>query len=299
MSENTMPEQDEVALNAKPEPGAEGLDAVHPSEDRPVEVPAELREVDPEKMAKLREKIRKFVTSEKKTSSGSEAPVEGTPAENTGSVTTGKDVDWSEYELDFSVRHLYKDATFRETPQGPKWVAMLDEFISTERDFRNYGKKTEKGELMNLGQYLSDMLNGPEGWRIVSILPTSGGRAGIMLQRTYAYVLPDPKPLKKETEVAAPTDPELQRTEDAALAFMEKEGLTPGTPAGDTGVGGVEAKDPASLEDLALSINPPTERVPTGENQEPDIALAAGVEVAQKLADGTIRVLPVAEQTEE
>ena len=32
---------------------------------------------------------------------------------------TGKDVDWSEYDVDFNLLHLYKKAVFRDTPQGP------------------------------------------------------------------------------------------------------------------------------------------------------------------------------------
>jgi len=251
-------------------------------------IPAALREVDPEKLKQLREKIKKFATNTQKTISGSEAPVEGTPSsEGTGQVTTGKDVDWSEYELEYSVRHLYKDATFRMTEQGPKWVAQIDEFHSTERDFRNYDGKTTKGEFLNLGRYLNDMLNSPEGWRLVSILPTSGGRAGVMLQRAVSIVLPDPVPLKKETEVKAPTDPEIQRTEDASLEFMEKEGLTVAPAPVDDGLGGAQ---PNSAEAQALSINPPTERDPLnlrllgGVDSVPPIDEAAGKAAEAALA---------------
>jgi len=224
MNENQRPEQDEVTLNAIPNPGT-----TEPNEgttDPMVEpVPAMLANVDPAKLAAMREKMKRFMKPGGKTISGSEAPADA-PSEQ-APTPEGKDVDWSEYDLDFSVRHLYPQAKFRMTPQGPKWVAMVDEFHSVEKSFTNHGVKTKKDEPLNLGEYLNDMLNSPEGWRVVSILPASTGRAGVLLQRAVPVVLPDPKPLKKAEEVEAPRDEELQRVEDAALAFAAGEGLTP------------------------------------------------------------------------
>jgi hypothetical protein len=248
MSENTMPEQEEVALNATPPTDAEIEGAREASsqqaaaeitaEEADLDVaagtPSGLQGVSQEQMALLREKLKRFgAKSGAKTISGSEAVEDAKPEEGTGSVTTGKDVDWSEYDLDYSVKHLYPQASFRMTPQGPKWIAMLDEFLSTERDFRNYGKqvKTPNGEgteSVNLGEWLNDMLNSPGGWRVVSILPSGMGRAGVLLQRQSPIALPNPKPLKKATEVAIPREEELQRVQDAAQAFMETEGLAPG-----------------------------------------------------------------------
>ncbi len=217
------------------------------------DVPSGLKNVDPAKLAELREKLAKFATGGKKTMSGSEAPADAPPEQ---AVTTGKDVDWSEYDLDFSVRHLYKDATFRMTPQGPKWVALVDEFYSTTRDFRNHGKKVNSArsteqEPVNLGEYLSDMLNSPEGWRVISVLPASMDRAGVLLQRSVPVVLPDPKPLEKKTEVEAPKDGELVQVEAAAKAFMESEGLTPPTE-----------ETQSSLEQQAIALNGPADRDP-------------------------------------
>src|SRR5689334_4218102 len=127
-------------------------------------------DVDAEKLARMRAALAKFKERkpEETTASGSEA-VEDTPKGFSGA---GADVDWSEYDLDYTVRHLYPQAQYRETPQGPKWVAMVDEFISTERDYKNFDKRVNGRnggeEPLNLGQYLNDMLNGPEGWKLVS-----------------------------------------------------------------------------------------------------------------------------------
>jgi len=249
VNENQMPEQDEVALNAVPEPGAEITDA-EASLDEAAGTPSGIQGVSQEQMALLREKLKKFgKKSEATTISGSEAVVDG-PKEGEGSVTTGKDVDWSEYDLEYSIKHLYPQATYRMTPQGPKWVALCDEFLSTERDFRNYGKqvKSPNGdgtEPLNLGEYLNDMLNSPGGWRVVSILPAGMSKAGVLLQRQSPIVLPDPKRLQKTTEVALPREEELQRVQDTAQAFMESEGLAPPAIAP---MPAVEGADSPSLE---------------------------------------------------
>jgi hypothetical protein len=230
-----------------------------PSVDAPVneipqtdEIPDALRNVDPEKLRALREKLAKFARpTGEKTISGSEAVPDSPEAQG---VTTGKDVDWSEYDLDFSVKHLYKNAEFRMTAQGPKWIVLLDEFHSIERDFGNYRKKVKSSrrdgetEPLNLGDYLNDMLNAPEGWRLVSVMPAGLGRAGVVLQRSVPYVLPDPRPIKKETEVEPPMDGELAQIEDAALEFMKGEDLAP--------------EPQSSLEQTALALNGPAVRDP-------------------------------------
>lgn len=230
-------------------------------------VPAALRDVDPEKLRALKEKIKKFTASDKTTVSGSEAPSEGAA---TGPVSEGKDVDWSEYDLDYNVRHLYPRAAFRETPEGPKWVVVLEEFVSSERSFGSHDQKTSSGEFKNVGQYLNEMLNSPEDWKVVSLLPTSVGRVGVLLRKATIAVLPDPKPLKKVTEVPAPADPELEREQDAALKFMTSEGLAP----------------KSSLEAVALALNGPAERDPAqARTLEAPMDEAAGV-VAEAALQG-------------
>lgn len=241
-------------------------------------IPAALAMVDPEKLAAIREKLSKFKKKEESgtTISGSEAVEEDRPK---GDVIDGKDVDWSEYELEFNMRHLYPKARFMNTPQGPKWVVMIDEFYSTEKEFKQHGQdcftpgsqETMK-EPRNAGEYLGDMLNSPEGWRLISMLPSSTGRIGLVLQRQAPMALPDPKEIKKTTEVDAPSDPELQRTEDAAMKFMEEEGLTPEQPAEDTGGGEpTPSVPPGTLEAAAIAANGPADYVPNDLASTPKI----------------------------
>lgn len=203
------------------------------------EVPTALREVDPTKLAALREKLRAFTASTEKTVSGSEAPPEPearptAPQPGGQKVPTGKDVDWSEYDLDFSVRHLYPEALLRQTPEGVRWVAMIDEFYSTNRSGKNHNTKVnspiegEGEEPLNLGKYLTMMVNSPMGWKIAALLPGESGQTTVLLQRKVPYILPDPKPLATEennNEVAAPTDEELARAEAAGLDFASAIGL--------------------------------------------------------------------------
>lgn len=215
------------------------------------------RMVDPEQLAKVRETLKRFKET-KAAVAATPPPADPTaPAPPKQGPPSGKDVDWSEYDLQYDIKHLYPMAQFRETPQGPKWVVMVDEFFSTEKMWRGHGKKNNRPnaldktetEASNLGEYLGDMLNGPEGWQVTSLLPGSTGMVGVLLRRPVPVVLPDPKLLQKETEVVPPSDPELQRVEEAALAFAAEEGLAPPVPE-------------ESLEAKALGMNAPTEYDP-------------------------------------
>lgn len=279
MDQDKLSEQEELAAGT-------------PAANLPENIPPGLRQVDPEQLAKLRERVRKFVSPGKTTVSGSEEPDAGKPSDvKQNSVLTGKDVDWSEYDLSYDVRHLYPQAVFRETPQGPKWIVMVDEFYSTQRDWRNHGRKVhvpgsydeDDVEPLNLGEYLNDRLNCPDGWKLVSLLPLGMGQVGVLLQRTVPVALPDPKPLEKKTEVAPPTDPELEQIENAAIEFAGKLNLTPEPPVGEN-VG--EPVAVASLEQQALAINPPTEWDPVvdGERRDPDSCAPAAQEAGEVAA---------------
>lgn len=164
-------------------------------------VPDALREVDPAKLAEIREKLGRFMEKEGKTVSGSEDP-DSVPkvdqeGRGLGEVMKGADVDWSEYDLNFSVQHLYQRAMFRNTPQGPKWVVMLNEFYSTEKDNRSHGAKNnipgttdgQSQEARNLGEYLTEMTNGPEGWQIGAIMPAGTGKSSVLLRRERKSVV--------------------------------------------------------------------------------------------------------------
>jgi hypothetical protein len=186
---------------------------------------------DRSQMEALKAKLAKIGKSDALTTSGSESP--DAPVVENNRPLTGRDVDWSEYNLDFNVAHLYTQAVYRETPQGPKWVAMITDFHTTMKDFRNYGKKVNAPhsndktdvEALNLGEYLNDKVNGREAWKVAAVMPV-GTQCGVLLERQVPIILPDPQPLKKSEEVEAPTDPALAAVEDAALAFAaEQEGV--------------------------------------------------------------------------
>lgn len=241
-----------------------------PIENTPADPTADLpegalRSMNPEQARKLKEMIARFPKPKGETASGSEAPADVPVAqaaepEKQVEVPKGSDVDWSQYDIPYTHRHLYPQAMFRNTTaHGPKWVVMIDEFHSTDRDWTNYDKMvknpaTGEPEPLNLGKYLNDMLNGPEQWHLVSAMPSLGGKVGVLLRRQVPMVLPDPVPLKSEVEVEAPRDPELQKAEDAAMDFAQSIGLTPPTAG--------EPEEPRSLEDVALAINQPTLRTP-------------------------------------
>lgn len=186
----------------------------------------------------LKAALAKVGKSDAKTMSGSEAPQDAvnavpSPQPDAPRALTGRDVDWSEYNLDFNVRHLYPKAVYRDTPEGPKWVCMVTEFRSTTKDFRNFGKRVnapgavdkEVTEALNLGEFLNDQVNGRDQWKIAAVMPT-GSQCGLLLEREVPFILPDPLPLKQEEEVDAPTEPALVAVEEAALDFMKaQEGL--------------------------------------------------------------------------
>lgn len=266
---------------------------VTPSLPENVPIPPALAEVDRDKLALFMQRVQETTGASVPGSPPINEDIDSAPRapEAPPQVLTGRDVDWSEYDLNFNVAHLYPRAAFRETPEGPKWVVMLDEYYTADKELRAYGKQVAvpgspdgDKEPQNGGEWITQMVNGREGWKLVGILPGSIGRMGVMLQRQVPYILPDPTPLKKETEVEAPKDPELQAVEDAALAWAEGEGLTP--PAVEDRVD--ESAGP--LEAQALAINPPTERLPQpfGEHKltrEPDMSVAAG-EAAEQAAAG-------------
>jgi hypothetical protein len=234
-------------------------------------------------VAKLKEKLKALkAPSGVQTMSGSEAVdvPKALTAEELGGTKdaaaaqpvaekslTGDMVDWSEYDLNYNVRHLYKKSVYRDTPEGPKWVTVIPDFLSRTRDFGSFDKqvkvpggRADEMEWLNLAQFLKDKVNGREQWRISALMP-AGSQCGVLLEREVPLILPDPVPLKKSEEVEVPTAPELKAVEDAALAYMENEGLTPvapvvhDTPPAPIGLRGIERGSDeaeairASLED--------------------------------------------------
>lgn len=289
------------------------------------EVPAALAGVDHEQLEKLRKAVAQFAEGKGTTVSGSEDPDSVPTDQRQGPeaprVLTGKDVDWTEYDLDFNIAHLYQKAVFRDTPQGPKWVVMLTEYYTDERSLTQHGQKTKKGDPMNLGEFMTQMVNGSDEWHVVGMLPGSTSRGACVFERQYPYVLPDPVQLKKETEVEPPKEEELKRVEDAALDWMAEEGLTPAEEsetveveeAPDDACGEIFIPPTETLESKALSLNPPSTNpaIVEGNRINPVESLSSGSpmfipgaaqaadQLSEAIADGTIPILPSHEEEEE
>lgn len=134
------------------------------------------------------------------------------------SVIKGSDINWDDYELQPNFAHFYPRAEFKNTPQGPRWLVKITEFLSESKQYlnKNMGKNEEP---LGLGDYLTVMINGGDKWQIASVTPNGSGFAGILLQRQVTVVLPDPVEIVKETTVAAPTDAELVETEATSLEW--------------------------------------------------------------------------------
>lgn len=147
--------------------------------------------------------------------------------EHTETEINGSEVDWDDYELDPEFAHHYKTATFKKIGEEFRWVAKLTEFLSVSKGIGSSGFHEKTGEPKNFGQYLTWMVNGPEGWRIAQIWSNGSGQASALLQRVVAVALPDPAPVLVTTEVEAPDDAELTEIEDKSLAWAGAENGQP------------------------------------------------------------------------
>jgi hypothetical protein len=257
--------------------------------------------LEPSALDVLKQKLAKLGKSDKKTTSGSEAPPEAGEPDVPGAVDTsagsrpltGADVDWSEYQLDFNVAHLYKKAVLRDTPEGPKWIAMVVDFLSVTRDFNNHGKFVKQvgnpalQEPLNLGEFLKDRVNGRDQWRIAAVMP-AGSQCGLLLEREVPVVLPDPEPLKKKEEVEAPTDKQLQNVEDAALTFMAEQKEVDKVPAVEDDNGSPE---PVSLRPIERGT-PEHEQAVAQLDENGGLQARAGAGVSRALATARAEEVP-------
>ena len=192
----------------------------------------------PDVLARL-EAIKATLASRKE----DESPIEEIIAEETkvadsNKPITGADVAWEEYDLPYNIRHLYPQATLRETQDGPKWVAIITEFYSADLSVGAHGKIRQNGQLCNLGEYLTKKLMDGEGWKISGIIPSSLGMVALLLERPQPLVLPDPVPLEKVTTVPPVTEPELAIEENKALAWANA--LTGPEASGNIAVEGAD-----------------------------------------------------------
>jgi hypothetical protein len=213
MSENMLPEQDEVALNAQPPAPAEGVAGVIP-------------DIDPERLKMMEERLKAFKTAQEagKTESGSEAveAPEFVPE------------DW---EVEPELMHLYQRSRLEQTGEGPKWVVLEHQYYMVtgqwhiehggEPIIQNGVVKKKDGRVQyhtkGLDQVVTEIINGPDGllsrkqgWRLSALLPGQMGQGIAVLERQTKRALPDPKPIEK------PEEKPLEKVTDEELARMQE-----------------------------------------------------------------------------
>lgn len=168
---------------------------------------------DPEvaaKIQKVREKLGLAAPPATEEVAEEVAPAEaGTP------VMTEDVIDWSEFDLDPNLAHFYPMAKMQATPEGPRWVVLIDVF---EFDTAQYGK---------LGKLMTQRVNSVDQWSIATITTNGAGMGAVLYTRKVPLILPNPVMLKHEAELPpAPTDEELAAAEKAGLDWIAKEGQT-------------------------------------------------------------------------
>lgn len=227
-----------------------------------------------DKLALMREKLGLNANGDP-----TDEPVDDGSGFNPPSAPSGADVDWSEYDLDPKFAHLYRlpSTKLRMGPDGPAWVAIVDDFLALRLPYNV------------LGRQIAQMVNGPEGWRLQSAVVPAGaitkaqaklngtpsGPAGVVtLQRKLPIILPTPTLLKSEeadkASVPAPKEEELQQAEDAALAWIESD-AGKAAPVNDAET---PSLTPPSLEDRLQEDRDPR-RIAEGARQAANDALKA------------------------
>lgn len=211
-----------------------------------------LSDVDPDKLAKLRERLAAFKKSTGETVTGSEDP--DAPAQVT--------FDPEKFEVEPELEHLYKRATLEKTAEGMKWVVIEHQYLchSGAWHIENSGQpmgKTKHGKTLfhakGLDHLISEIVNGPEGvlsrqkgWRLSALLPGTGMSQGVaVFERQVQRALPDPKPIVRPEEepIEKTTDEELVRMNERAKAWQAGESGEPDVPSTEEIEGAREVAD--------------------------------------------------------
>jgi hypothetical protein len=161
----------------------------------------------PEQLALLKEKLNIG------TPSGSTIHEGDSPEPVRETERTPDPIDWSEFNLDPQIAHLYAKAQLQDTPEGPRVVCPIDLF---EFETAPYSK---------LGEIVTRRVNGGGGWKIVSVYANGSGMGVVLFNRTAPHLLPTPDRLRTEAELPPPqTDEELAETEQLSFDWIAREG---------------------------------------------------------------------------
>lgn len=88
------------------------------------------------------------------------------------------DVDWTKYELDERLAHLYPRSQFAD-----------GKFVFVVKQFEVIADSNKK-----IGDVVGRAVNGPGNWEIMSVLPNGSGMTTFVLTRRFPYELPTPTP---------------------------------------------------------------------------------------------------------
>ena len=164
-----------------------------------------------QKIDLLKEKLG--LTEENLTEEAKAARAEA-PSDSDG--ISGADINWDDYNLDPKYAHYYPRATLKNTEDGPAWLVNLAEFRSASKPYRSSSPFEKNGEPRELGDYLTWMVNGAEGWRIAQVMDNGIGFAGVLCQRQVTLRLPDPLLIESAAEQPI-TDDAIRTTEGKSL----------------------------------------------------------------------------------
>lgn len=120
----------------------------------------------------------------------------------------------NEFLVPEQLLHLYQKAKVTEERE---YVVEIEEFKTVSGTWGGFGRKTgkdgdpeDKRHWINLGNILTEEVNGPGQWGLASLMPNGAGQGAALLKRRIAYPLPFPELLETTTEVRPATGEELE-----------------------------------------------------------------------------------------
>jgi len=139
-----------------------------------------------------------------------------------------KTLDVEKYDIDQHLVHLYKRARRREVDGKEQWVINPVEWWSVSKAYNGTGYDEKTGTPKNLGDYMTAIVNGPEGWEVFNVLPNGIGLGAIIFRRTAMVGLPEPTLLATEAKVTPPQDEEVAAIEKETMAWANEGGAVEG-----------------------------------------------------------------------
>jgi hypothetical protein len=167
----------------------------------------------PEQLALLKEKLNIGTTPEQLAREGDSPEPVRDPEPVRETERTPDPIDWSDFDLDPQIAHLYAKAQLQDTLEGPRVVCPIDLF------------EFETAPYSQLGAIVTRRVNGGGGWKIVSVYGNGAGMGVVLFNRTAPHLLPMPSRLRTEAELPPlQTNEELAETEQLSFDWIAREG---------------------------------------------------------------------------